>query len=147
MDDFIKSLSSPYWLMSVVVVGILINLVSNFLQRYFDAQFSSASTWWRQRSEKNETERKNELNRLRGNSHAQMLFAFEEVRERLTGLLQILFGLFVVVILLISEGVFPLPSLLGLFGVILLLGGLRYYDRADYKARLLRDSQIGHGDL
>lgn len=51
MDEFTKLLVSPLWWLSVVVVGILINLASAYLKPRLDETFSRSSLWWRNRSE------------------------------------------------------------------------------------------------
>lgn len=50
MTDFIANLSSLYWWISVVVVGILVNVCSTYLQKVLDSRMSRTSDWWRQRS-------------------------------------------------------------------------------------------------
>ncbi len=83
METFLKNLTSPYWWVSVVIVGITINLTSIYLQKKLDSQLSNASSWWRKRSEKETRKQLQEVERLKNNQQAQILMAFTEVRHHL----------------------------------------------------------------
>ena len=50
MDKFVSDLGSPYWWMSVVLVGIAVNLVSGHIGRGFSRLFAFFSVKWRERN-------------------------------------------------------------------------------------------------
>jgi hypothetical protein len=50
MKEIQVALTSPFWWFSVVLIGIVINILSSFLKSYFDKFLSSISDWWRTKS-------------------------------------------------------------------------------------------------
>ena len=46
MNEFMTDLSQLHWWMSVVVVGIVVNLLSNSIKKKYDDFFSSISAQW-----------------------------------------------------------------------------------------------------
>lgn len=56
MNEIITELSKPVWWVSVVVAGILINLLSSYLKTGVDSWTSKLIANWNQRSEKNKRE-------------------------------------------------------------------------------------------
>ncbi|WP_277054862.1 hypothetical protein [Pseudoalteromonas marina] len=58
MENLLELISSPVWWVTVVVAGILINLVSSYLRDLLDVRASRISSWWKERSE---TAKKEEL--------------------------------------------------------------------------------------
>lgn len=91
MNEFLNNLSSAYWWLSVVAVGIVINLVSHFLQKKLDSQLSKASTWWQRMSDKQKRKRLEEIERLR-NAQEQLLASFSELRYRIRATMYTVFG-------------------------------------------------------
>jgi hypothetical protein len=83
VDRFLDDLSSSYWWMSVVTVGILINLVSNYLQKRLDTRLLGILSLWRGRSKVQKTRRQKELEELRNNPEKRILLAFDEMRFRI----------------------------------------------------------------
>jgi hypothetical protein len=51
MSQPFKDLTSFHWWMGVVIVGILINLISDYLKPRADKLLSSMSTWYGTRTE------------------------------------------------------------------------------------------------
>jgi hypothetical protein len=92
MSEFITNLSSIYWWLSIVIVGILINLFSAYLKIKLDTRLSTVSSWWRKRSEARKTRRLAELDRLRGNPNEQIMLALSEVRKLVKGVLAVGLG-------------------------------------------------------
>lgn len=86
MDEFLKSLGSTYWWISVVIVGILINLASNFLQKNLDMQLSSVSKLWKKKSDERKRKRQQTLELLKNNPHEQLLASISEIRRRTRGI-------------------------------------------------------------
>jgi hypothetical protein len=50
VTEFVTNLSSLYWWVSVVVVGILVNVCSTYLQKLLDSRMSRISDRWKKRS-------------------------------------------------------------------------------------------------
>lgn len=52
MQDFLNNnLGSAAWWISVVVVGILLNLISSYFRDYIDKFLSRVSGWWANRTD------------------------------------------------------------------------------------------------
>jgi hypothetical protein len=94
MNDFLNNISSIYWWISVVVVGIAINLVSHYLLKRLDAQFSKSSIWWKKISDKQKQERLQKIEGLRNDPQEVILESFSELRYRL---MTIMFSVFSVI--------------------------------------------------
>jgi len=91
MSEFLSNLSSFYWWLSVVFVGILINLGSSYLKNRLDAQLSRLSSRWRERSEVRKAQRMKTLEGLRDNYPEQVFLAFSEIRYRIRSVMSIAF--------------------------------------------------------
>ena len=81
MAEFLNSIKNPYWWITVVIVGIAINLFSAYLKQKLDTRVSSLSIWWRDRSEKLKTEEANHIKSLRADKHEQVMLAFQNLRD------------------------------------------------------------------
>jgi len=92
MRNFLTNLTSFYWWISVVIVGILINVFSVYITRKFDARLSKTSSWWRERSEKQKAEYLRELAVLQSSQHEQVVAGFREIRFLLSMLFYLLVG-------------------------------------------------------
>jgi uncharacterized membrane protein YraQ (UPF0718 family) len=125
MKDFITNISSLYWWISVVIVGILINLSSAYLKNKLDSSFYSASSWWRERSVAQKSKRRKELEELKGNHHKQLLLAFGELRDRMRSLLFFLFSfaVFGITIFLKSTSLNNQASHQTIFEILLMASG------------------------
>jgi hypothetical protein len=100
-------LSSPYWWVSVVIVGILINLASAYLKPKLDTRLSRASTWWRTRSEAQKSERLRKIEVLVGDANAQAVVGQEEIRLRLKAMFSKIDTLFFLAFAIFCNVVYP----------------------------------------
>lgn len=77
---------SPGWWLSVVTVGIAVNIFSVYVKQFLDRGNSRAASWWearnRQRLEKYEAE----VSRLVGDDQAQIMEMFKAQQMRFTEL-------------------------------------------------------------
>lgn len=76
MDKFLVDLSSPYWWISVVVVGLIINLMSNKL----DAHLSKVSKWWAQQTAQRRKKRDQLVSDLKEDKSERVFILFDELR-------------------------------------------------------------------
>lgn len=81
MSEFINNLNSLYWWLSVVIIGILINLTSAYLKNKLDARVTTTSSWWRKRSQIRKETQLRELNKLRDDPHEYVLMAISSTRD------------------------------------------------------------------
>lgn len=98
MESFINQISTPSWWISVVVVGIVINLVSSYLKPTVDGGFSNISSWWRKRSEAEKDKKQKHIEKLRGNIEEQFFAATDDLRERIRAIHLLLIGVFVMLL-------------------------------------------------
>jgi hypothetical protein len=75
MRNFLKDINSLYWWLSVVVVGIIINVTSSYLKIKLDRRLSAVSLWWRNRSESQKAKRAKTIAKLRSDAQAQTILA------------------------------------------------------------------------
>lgn len=91
MRDFLTQLGSLYWWLSVVVVGILINIFSTLLHRKLDDRLSRVSAWWRSKSEKRKAKRLEQLAKLKSPSE-RVLLSLDVMHLRVEGFMAFLGG-------------------------------------------------------
>ena len=83
VDEFIKNLGSGYWWISVVVVGLLINLVSAYLKTPLDGFMVRTWGWWRDRSAKRRERFERHASALSNDPHRQLIYLGMEMRGRM----------------------------------------------------------------
>lgn len=93
MKDFLADLNSLYWWLSVVIVGILINLFSSYVRDKLNSRLSRASLWWQKRSLTKINIRNKEIERLRKNTDEQLFLVYSEIRDRIESLGFLIFGI------------------------------------------------------
>src|SRR5438128_2330558 len=106
MSEFMLDLASPSWWMSVVVAGILVNIVATYLTKLLDARLRRASSWWRRKRAVAEQDRLATVEALRKNPHEQSLLGAAEVRYRLRSLVFLVqaVGMALLLVLFITVG-------------------------------------------
>jgi hypothetical protein len=127
MEEFINNLSSPSWWIGVVVIGILLNLLSDYLRQSLDKGSSRISRWWANRSEQSRRKRNEQLDVLRSDKQEQILLSTKEIVYRLQS---IFFVTLCILAFVLKEAYFPfLPSAVNMvFGLILLIGLSCHWD-------------------
>jgi hypothetical protein len=92
MKEFLTQVGSVYWWMSVVAVGIIINLASAYLKYPMDRYLSTVSVRWRNKSEVRKAEWLRKVRELRADPTEQYMFGIEELRLRLQSFWDVLWG-------------------------------------------------------
>lgn len=86
MSDLIADFQFPRWWMSVVVAGILVNIIATYLLRFVDVRLTKTSSWWRRRNASAQQERHAIVEALRSERDGQTQFEVAEMRSRLRSL-------------------------------------------------------------
>ena len=81
-DDFSKDIFTISWWISVVVVGISINIVSAYLKNRIDKYLSGISNIWKRRVAIQDDIRKEKLDYLIANPNEQLFVSMQELRWR-----------------------------------------------------------------
>lgn len=116
MDEITKNLSSPTWWISVVLVGLLINLASAYLKPAIDRLMSILSQRWLTKAHERRNAYENEISELSVNIEQQRQYE----HKHLSLLLHALFGLGFAALLIamkIAAIVFPVLSIANDLGV------------------------------
>ena len=92
MDTFINSASTPEWWISVVFVGIAINLFSSGIKTVLQKQFSYLVKKWAERNETLSQERTERINRLVNSNHELYLAHMQLNKKGLDSLLDWVFA-------------------------------------------------------
>lgn len=92
MNDFFKGIGSLYWWLSVVVVGILINLASAYLKPKIDSYLLSFSSRWQSYSKKRVAEENDLIEKLANDRNEEILYALAELRHTLGSAISLAFG-------------------------------------------------------
>jgi hypothetical protein len=98
MNEVVMELSRPVWWISVVVAGIIINLLSAYLKPSLDKYFSSTSSWWRNRSEKRRAVWVVRVERIVQDEKFERSEVESEVRLRLLAIHSLLLAIFLIVL-------------------------------------------------
>ena len=85
MSELAKNLSSLSWWVSVVVVGLVLNIGSAYLKPWLDRLGGSLSTSLRDHNERTRARRAGWIELLRTDHHAQLLMYAREARLRQRG--------------------------------------------------------------
>jgi hypothetical protein len=143
MNEILKLATSPVWWISVVIVGILINLLSAYLKPPLDDRFGRISTWWRVRSKTKGEAWAKEVERLRASSEGRIAATIEEFRSRLWMMSYLLF-LIMFLLMLTVPLPHPLPNAFRSFiliaGALTLALVLAAHNRAARFHRLIREA-------
>src|SRR2546426_5939142 len=121
MSDLIADFQSPRWWMSVVVVGILVNMAATYLLRFMDVRLTKTSTWWRRRKASAQQARGPLVEALRADRDRRAQFEAGEIRSRLRSLVLLVqavgMGVLVVVSGLLGAPTWLVPAFFGLFAL------------------------------
>ncbi|HEX9928943.1 MAG TPA: hypothetical protein VGB02_10455 [Pyrinomonadaceae bacterium] len=98
MGEFLSNISTIYWWVSVVVVGILLNVFSAYIRDALDWIFSRLSKWWSVRTETKRAERQKQLKLLFNDKEAQDEMIREEFRDRLNAIKIFIFSIMCILI-------------------------------------------------
>jgi Co/Zn/Cd efflux system component len=147
VKDFIQNLNSLSWWMTVVLVGIIINLVSAYLKSRLDHYLSGISLQWRKWSQRRQDERTSKINMLVEDHNEQVLFSLDILRDQILGSVSILLGAVIIgfsamvhqqLIQTISSAI---GALCGLTGFKILFDSLSMYSILN-EARRLKTSKV-----
>lgn len=160
MKDFLASLGSVYWWLSVVIIGLLINLSSAYLKSRLDALSSRRSTKRRAQMEAENAARKRAVASLRGRSDAQILLSTRATHDLIMGLTLLAVGALCIgfrTLLTVTPADSPtwwpisppmasriariMQFLLSLSFAVCSLTALRAYNAYVYKIRVIADAR------
>ena len=65
LDNF----QSPTWWISVVIVGLIVNVIGQFLYSFIVGRYLATSTWWQNRQKAKDLKYEADLQALRDNPH------------------------------------------------------------------------------
>jgi hypothetical protein len=105
LDKFLEEASKPYWWISVVAAGIVINLVSSYLKDGVDFIRGIARSWWIGKSEirkaaweARRAEREALISRLVADFQLYSTICHREMRCRVSYISLFLMGIFIMVL-------------------------------------------------
>jgi hypothetical protein len=82
MEEFVKNISSTSWWISVVLVGITINIFSSYLKPLLDSKIAKFSLSKKMANEKKEQEWMCLVEKIGIDKHVYMTQAFKDIRLR-----------------------------------------------------------------
>ena len=109
MKEIIRNLSSIFWWLSVIVAGIIINLIGIYIKPQLDKHLSSGPDWWCRQSKKARQDRRAKIEELQNNHHAQIMAGFEMLHNQV----------FSAVLILISWTLYMSQSMTSIFGLLI----------------------------
>jgi hypothetical protein len=137
MKTFAEQLSSTSWWLSVVIVGIAINVTAAYIKSRLDGVLSNASSWWKGRSEREKEKRQKLIEKLKNSKEEQFLAVTDDLRERIRAIHMLLLGVFFMLIPeFIDLGKVVQPIILGTAGLTYFLSFLVFQRGARIKSLL-----------
>ena len=110
MTNFLRDIGSPYWWLSVFVVGLAVNLLSAYLKPRLDRLLAKGSTSWATRNEKKKAAFLARVERCRSSEHQQVMLSHSVTRQYLATLtILVMAGILVTFVSIIDA----LPAPLG----------------------------------
>jgi hypothetical protein len=83
MEKFIQDIATTYWWVSVVIVGIIVNIISSYLKPFLENKLSLVSGYWKQRKEKRKEEFESQVALLAADDRLLSIYALREFRYRI----------------------------------------------------------------
>jgi hypothetical protein len=90
MDELLKSFGSLSWWVTVVIVGLAVNLASAYLKPRSDSYLSSISSWWRNNNIQREAEWQKKVDALINDTHKQILLAIDTLYLRIRAVVSLM---------------------------------------------------------
>ena len=95
LNDIITELSKPVWWVSVVVAGIVINLISGYLKSSMDFGLSKIFNIWNERTIKQQNAWNEIVDRIRSSDATHNAALAKETRARLQSIHLLLISIFI----------------------------------------------------
>lgn len=158
MNAFVESLVTPGFWLSVVLVSVVLNVVSGYIKSAIDRIFSSISIRWQRRSEESRKRRKEIVNFLQSDQHAQLVCLAIANRKHIESVFFFVFAFFVFAVLQFAKlSIFILPILddhtveiyqsakpfLFAFGILLVMWSIGCRDQAQGLSSFVEEANMG----
>ena len=148
MKDFIDSISQPSWWATVVIAGLLVNLLAAYTKPFIDKRFSYLSTKWHERTEKARLKRESLIIELLANNEKMLSIKLDLIYSALV------IGIYLLVTILFSQFILQMPEIPALIRIIinlivflfLMVLGLTHLWRAVYIEAILDEIKKKSGD-
>ena len=92
MEKFIEDITSAYWWVAVVVVGVVINILSAYIRNGLETRLAKVSSFWAARKESREQRRSELIELLSTDKTALLLYAKNELRYRVRAVQSVVFS-------------------------------------------------------
>ena len=93
MDKFFEEISSGYWWLAVVLVGIAINIISSYLKKFMESSFSGFSSYWKNKKDERLASENKKIELLSSDYELKVVYALSESRYRIRSIGFFLFGI------------------------------------------------------
>ena len=105
MQNIIEVLSSPLWWFTVVIVGIIVNLIASYMKSKLDVFFGGISKWWLTKSNERKALSEVLFLELKESDNKRFMLSFLAHRSMLYSIQFLVMALFVILIVLLSDGI------------------------------------------
>lgn len=103
MNEIVTELAKPVWWLSVVIAGVLINLISAYLKLRLDRALGSASGWWKRRSIARQNAWAERIDRICRSDLERNLEITSEMRQRLQSIHMVLLAMLILLQLVLLQ--------------------------------------------
>jgi hypothetical protein len=98
LNEIVTELSKPIWWFSVVVAGIVINLLAAYLKTPLDKTLAGSSSWLRSKSEVRRKAWEARVDWIASSEEARNTEVLLEIRQRLDSINSLLLAIFILVL-------------------------------------------------
>jgi hypothetical protein len=92
MEKFLQDIVSTYWWVSVVIVGIIINIISAYIKPLLENRLGRVSEFWKKRQEARTQTFSRQVSMLKENSDLRSIYALREIRYRIRSASYLIFA-------------------------------------------------------
>ena len=110
MEKFVTDMSSPYWWVSVVIVGLLINIISGYLKSFIDSLATKSYERYKERKQKISDAFDSEAREINIDINLREWTVQEEHRLYFKCLRRTLLGIWIMGVSLVSMVIMPEDS-------------------------------------
>ncbi len=103
MQNIIEVLSSPLWWFTVVVVGIIVNLLASYMKSKLDVFFGGISKWWLNKSNERKALSQALFLELKESDNKRFMLSFLAHRSMQHSIHFLVMALFVILIILLLD--------------------------------------------
>jgi len=116
LEKIIEELANPIWWITVVIAGIIVNIMASYIKVKLDKTISKASSWWTNKSVKRKEIEAQKLEELKSSKVARYKAYFYSTRDPIIATFTLLMGISIMLTMSIIEQ-YIVSDIMQIFGL------------------------------